>query len=187
MEKSKEIFKKQDNKHMNEKEIILVDEKDNQIGTGEKLKVHQEGKLHRAFSIFIFNKKGELLLQKRAGTKYHCGSLWSNTCCSHPRPDRKIEDEARRRLKEEMGIDVDSKEIFSFIYKAKVGDLIEHEFDHVFFGRFDGQPKPDPREAEDWKWIDPKSLKKDIIENPQNYTPWFKIILDRTLKEINYE
>ena len=170
---------------MNKKEIILVDEKDKQIGVGEKLKVHREGKLHRSFSIFVFNSHGELLLHKRAKEKYHSGSLWSNTCCSHPRPNRDITEEAQKRLVEEMGIKTSLKEIFSFTYKTKVGDLIEHEFDHVFFGKFDAQPKPNPKEVEDWQWVKPEELKKDIEKAPEKYTPWLKIVFDRVLKKIN--
>jgi len=164
--------------------VILVDENDNEIGIEEKIKAHREGKLHRCFSIFLFNKKGELLLQKRAKSKYHSPGLWSNTCCSHPRPGRDLKDEAKRRLKEEMGIvECDLKEVFSFTYNLKVGDLIEHEFDHVFLGTFEGNPKPNPEEAESWKWVNLIELKKDIKENPGKYTAWFKIILDRLLKE----
>ena len=163
--------------------IILVNKNDKEIGTEEKLKAHKEGKLHRSFSIFLFNKKGELLIQKRAKSKYHSPGLWSNTCCSHPRPGRDLEDEAKKRLKEEMGIvECDLKEVFGFTYNLKIGDLIEHEFDHVFLGTFDGKPKPNPKEAEDWKWINKKELKKDIKENPGKYTAWFKIILDKVLK-----
>ena len=163
--------------------VILVDEKDNEIGIEEKIKVHREGKLHRSFSIFIFNRKGELLIQKRAKSKYHSPGLWSNTCCSHPRPTKNLEDEVKKRLKEEMGIvKCGLKEVFNFIYNVKTGDLIEHEFDHVFLGTFDGKPKPNPKEAEDWKWINKKELKKDIKENPGKYTAWFKIILDKVLK-----
>ncbi|MDO8601161.1 MAG: isopentenyl-diphosphate Delta-isomerase [bacterium] len=160
-------------------EVILVDKKDNIVGVGEKLKVHREGKLHRCFSIFIFNKKGEMLLQKRAKSKYHSGGLWSNACCSHPRSDKKTEDEARKRLKEEMGISCKLKEVFSFIYKANLGNLIEHEFDHVFRGKFDGNPSPDEKEADGWKWISLKDLKEDVKENPEKYTAWFKIILEK--------
>ncbi len=162
-------------------EVILVDEKDNQIGTGEKLKIHQEGKLHRAFSIFIFNSKGELLLQKRARLKYHSGGLWTNTCCSHPRPGESLEEATHRRLKEEMEIDCDLKEILNFIYKVKLGDLIEHEFNHVFFGKFNGNPRPDQREAEDWKWVKPGELKQDVKKNSENYAYWFKLVLDKVL------
>jgi len=159
--------------------IILVDENDNKIGIGEKLKVHQDGKLHRAFSILVFNSKKELLIQQRAATKYHSANLWSNTCCSHPKPNETLKKAVKRRLKEEMGIKSDLKEVFSFIYKVKLGNLIEHEFNHVFIGRFNGNPKPNKEEIKDWKWVNLKELQKDVKENPQKYAYWFKIILDR--------
>ena len=164
--------------------VILVDKNDKEIGREDKIKAHREGKLHRAFSIFLFNKRGELLIQKRAKSKYHSPGLWSNTCCSHPRPDRELEDEVKRRLKEEMRIvEYDLKEVFSFTYNLKVGDLIEHEFDHVFWGTFEGNPKPDPAEVESWKWVNLIELKKDIKENPGKYTAWFKLILDRVIRK----
>lgn len=169
---------------MAKKEIILVDEKGREIGVGEKLKIHQEGKLHRSFSIFIFNSKDQMLLQKRAKTKYHSPSLWSNACCSHPKPNKELLDEAKRRLKEEMGFACDLKESFSFVYKAKVEDLIEYEFDHVFLGKFDGSPKPDKVEVGDWKWVTFREVKKDVEENPENYTPWFKILLDKVYDKV---
>jgi len=143
------------------------------------MKAHLQGKLHRAFSIILFNKKGEVLIQKRAKSKYHSAGLWTNTCCSHPRPKEKIDQAAKRRLKEEMGIETDLKKIFSFIYKAKLGSLVEYEFDHVFFGRFNGKPKPNEKEVEDWQWIKLADLKTDIAKNPQKYTPWFKIIFEK--------
>lgn len=168
-----------------EEKIILVDENDREIGSGEKLKVHQEGKLHRCFSIFVFNSKGELMLQERARSKYHSGGLWTNTCCSHPRVGENINEAAHRRLAEEMGFDCGLKEIFSFIYKAKLDHgLWEHEFDHVFIGRYDGEPKIDPEEAEGWKWIGFNELIKDIAENPENYTEWFKIAMDKNREEL---
>ncbi|MFA6047467.1 MAG: isopentenyl-diphosphate Delta-isomerase [Parcubacteria group bacterium] len=155
--------------------VILVDEKDNSVGEAEKLEAHKKGLLHRAFSIFIFNSKGELLLQKRAKAKYHSGGLWSNTCCSHPAPKKNILDEAHRRLKEEMGIDCELKEIYTFIYKAKLNnDLTEYEYDHVFAGRYDENPKPNSDEVEDWKWVNLDWLAEDIKNNPQNYTYWLK-------------
>jgi len=161
-------------------EIILVDEKDNQVGTGEKMVVHKEGKLHRAFSVFIFNSKKELMLQQRATSKYHSPGLWTNTCCSHPKPGEKIIDAAKRRLKEEMGFNCDLKEAFSFIYKAKFDNgLSEHEFDHVFIGKFDGNPKPDKKEAESWKWITLAELRKDMKKNPEKYTYWLKVSIDK--------
>ena len=161
-------------------EIILVDEKDNQVGTGEKMVVHKEGKLHRAFSVFIFNSKKELMLQQRATSKYHSPGLWTNTCCSHPKPGEKIIDAAKRRLKEEMGFNCDLKEAFSFIYKAKFDNgLSEHEFDHVFIGKFDENPKPDKKEAESWKWITLAELRKDMKKNPEKYTYWLKVSIDK--------
>jgi len=165
-------------------EIILVDEKDNEVGVGKKLKVHREGKLHRAFSIFIFKSKGDLLLQKRASGKYHSSGLWTNTCCSHPRPNELLAKAAHRRLREEMGIDCELKEIFSFVYKANLGDLTEYEFDHVFIGKFDGNPILNEEESEDWKRMKPEELKVDVKENPEKYTYWFKLILDRVLSYI---
>ncbi len=166
--------------------LILVDENDKEIGFEEKLKAHQNGgKLHRAFSVFVFNKKGELLLQKRAKEKYHSALLWTNTCCSHPRPDENIEAAAHRRLKEEMGFDCDLSKKFSFIYKVDFENgLSENEFDHVFFGQFDAEPKPYLKEAAGWKWIDVEGLKKDIKENPEKYTYWLKNSLDKILRYI---
>lgn len=162
--------------------VVLVNKKDEAIGVEEKMKAHLQGKLHRAFSILLFNKKGEILIQKRAKSKYHSPGLWANTCCSHPRPNEGLNEAARRRLKEEMGITTDLKEVFSFIYKAKVGNLTEHEFDHVFLGRFDGKPKPNKKEVADWQWIKLTELEADIKKNPKKYAPWFKII-SRELKK----
>ncbi len=165
--------------------VILVDKNDNEIGTEEKMEAHKnKGKLHRAFSIFIFNSKGELLIQKRSEKKYHFGGLWTNTCCSHPRKLEKTEDAAHRRLKEEFGFDTDLKEITKFMYREedKKTGLTEYEIDHVFIGTFDGEPKPNLEEIEDHKWISTKELERDIKENPENYTPWFKIIFDKVKK-----
>lgn len=158
--------------------IILVDENDNPIGKTEKLAVHQKGLLHRAFSVFVFNLKGEMLLQKRAKNKYHSGGLWTNACCSHPKSN-KVGKEAQKRLKKEMGILCPLQEIFSFIYTAKVGNLTEHEFDHAFIGHFNGEPKINKKEVEDYKWITFENLKQDISQNPQNYTEWFKPIWEK--------
>ncbi|MBW6441249.1 isopentenyl-diphosphate Delta-isomerase [Patescibacteria group bacterium] len=165
---------------MTDKNIILVDESNKEIGYGEKLQVHQEGKLHRAFSILVFNVNGEIMLQKRAKSKYHSGGLWTNTCCSHPRVGEKTELAIHRRLKEEMGFDCNLKEVFSFIYKTQLDhSLFEHEFDHVFIGRFDNEPKINPEEADIWQWIKFSDLKKDIQENPDNYTVWFQIMMKK--------
>jgi len=165
--------------------VVLVNKKDEAVGVEEKMKTHLDGKLHRAFSIILFNKKGEVLIQQRAKSKYHSPGLWSNTCCSHPKPKENLDQAAKRRLKEEMGITTDLKKKFSFIYKAKLGHLTEYEFDHVFLGRFDRKPKPNKKEVEDWKWMKLTDLEKDIKKNPQKYTPWFKIIFDKIKKEID--
>ena len=161
--------------------VILVDEKDNPVGYDEKLRAHSNGgKLHRAFSIFVFNSKGELLLQQRAKSKHTFRSLWTNPCCSHPRKGEQLEKAAHRKLQQEFGFDTDLHEEFSFIYKAtdQESSLTEHEFDHVFTGRFDGIPKPNPEEIQDWKWITTGNLKRDLKTHPGNYTPWFKIAFE---------
>ena len=134
-------------------QVILVDEKDKEIGLEEKIKAHKEGKLHRAFSVFVFNQKGEMLLQRRALTKYHSGGLWTNTCCSHPRKGEDVDKAASRRLKEEMGFSCGLKEVFSFIYKTGFDNgLMEHEFDHVFVGAYESEPKINPEEVAEYKW-----------------------------------
>jgi len=166
--------------------IILVDKDDRQVGTGEKMAVHREGKLHRAFSIFVFNSKGELMLQRRAKSKYHSGGLWTNTVCSHPREGEGLEEAAHRRLKEEMGFDCPLEEAFSFIYRvAFKNGLTENELDHVFVGRYDGEPVPDPQEADGWKWIPLEELKKDIVKNPEKYTYWLRLALDRLVSHMD--
>jgi len=168
-----------------EEKVILVDSDDHEIGIAEKLRTHREGALHRAFSIFVFNSKGELLLQKRAKGKYHSAGLWTNTCCGHPRPNENRRDAARRRLKEEMGIDCELAEIFSFVYRAALSSgLIEHEYDYVFFGNHDGEPAPNPEEAEDWKWVEMEQLKADLKSNPHAYTFWLAACLDRVIAHI---
>jgi isopentenyl-diphosphate Delta-isomerase len=165
--------------------LILVDRNDNEIGTLGKTAVHQAGLLHRAFSIFTFNNSGEILLQQRAASKYHSPGLWSNTCCSHPRKDEPTLDASKRRLKEEMGIECDLMFVFSFIYKAVFDNgLIEHEFDHVFFGRGNDQPVPDPKEVMDWKYVSPENLGRDVAGNPEKYTEWLKICLPEVFKQL---
>ncbi len=161
-------------------QIILVDKNDNQVGVGEKLDVHIKGSLHRAFSVFIFNSKGELMLQKRAVTKYHGGGLWTNTCCGHPRPDEDVRSAAMRRLKEEMGFSCYLQKMFDYVYKVKLDKgMTEHEFLHVFRGTYDGKPVLNPLEADGWKWVDVKELKNDIKKNPGIYTPWFKLSMEK--------
>lgn len=161
-------------------EVILVNEKDEAIGTMEKMEAHQKGKLHRAFSIFIYNSKGEMLLQQRSVSKYHNGGLWTNACCSHPKPGESIEMAASRRLMEELGFAAPLTKIFDFTYKADfVNGLTEHEFDHVFYGVFDGEIKADIREVKDVRFITTTEIKNDISQNPLSYTPWFKIALPK--------
>ncbi|MEE3718098.1 isopentenyl-diphosphate Delta-isomerase [Tumidithrix elongata RA019] len=163
--------------------LILVDESDRQVGVAEKLQAHLDGKLHRAFSIFVMNSQGELLLQKRAKAKYHSGGLWTNTCCSHPRPNETLESACDRRLQEEMGFSCQLKALFSFVYHANLDrGLIEHEYDHVFLGNYEGSPTPNPEEVEDWQWMGLEALQIDIRQNPQHYTYWLRECLDRFLE-----
>ena len=165
-----------------EHDIILVDKNDNQICTGEKISVHKADKLHRCFSIFIFNTHGKMMMQKRAARKYHSGGLWTNTCCGHPRPGEDTLHAAHTRLQEEMGFDCELKEVLTFTYKkAFANSLTEHEFDHVLIGTFDGEPNPNPKEADGWKWITPNELTKDMQQHPENYTYWFSIVLEKVL------
>ncbi|MCL5665833.1 MAG: isopentenyl-diphosphate Delta-isomerase [Candidatus Thermoplasmatota archaeon] len=166
-------------------QIILVDENDNQIGTDEKISAHSNGgKLHRAFSVFIFNSDGKLLLQQRSKEKYHAPLMWANTCCSHPYPGEKTMDAAHRRLREELGFDCDLVEAFSFTYHEPVGNnLTEWEFDHVFFGRYDGKIEFNRSEVESIRWVDLSELRSDINRNPEIYAPWLRICLDRVVEK----
>ncbi|MDZ4751252.1 MAG: isopentenyl-diphosphate Delta-isomerase [Flavobacteriales bacterium] len=158
--------------------VILVNEQDEAIGTMEKMEAHRKGFLHRAFSVFVFNNRGELLIQRRANEKYHSGGLWTNTCCSHPRSDENTEQAAHRRLLEEMGFDCDLARGFSFMYKADLENgLIEHEFDHVFIGQYDGDPKPDRSEVDEWLYVNCEELDSRMQLFPDEYTEWFKIAL----------
>jgi len=165
---------------MVKQQVILVDKNNRKIGIEEKIKAHKEDKLHRAFSIFIFNSNGELLIQQRAKTKYHSGGLWSNTVCSHPKPNETYLQATHRRLKEEMGFDCKLKKLFCFTYNTGFQNgIIENEYDCVFIGKFDDKPKPNPREIMDYKWISIKKLKEDIISHPNKYSVWLKIALNR--------
>lgn len=163
--------------------VILVNQHDEPIGTQEKLLAHKQGNLHRAFSVVVFNSKGEMLLQQRAFTKYHTGGLWTNTCCSHPRPGEKTEDAAHRRLQEEMGFDCELTKAFSFIYKVKFDkdDLYEHEFDHVFIGTCDAQPRINPEEVHAFRWISLDDLACEIQDHPENFTYWFLVALEKLI------
>ncbi len=170
---------------MNEEKVILVNENDEPQGLMEKMEAHEKGLLHRAFSIFIFNKKGELMIQQRAFHKYHSGGEWANTCCSHQRDGETTLEAAHRRLHEEMGFDTDLVEVFSFIYKAKLDKgLYEHEYDHVLFGFYDGEPAINPEEVSDWKYISIDELQEDIRNHPDKYTPWLKIALAEVIEHL---
>ena len=171
---------------MIEDKVILVDNNDNQIGLMPKLEAHEKGVLHRAFSVFIFNNDGELMLQRRALTKYHSPGLWTNTCCSHQRDGETNIISGKRRLNEEMGFDTELFEKTSFIYKAKFDNgLTEHEFDHVLVGSYNHSPIINSIEVDSWKWMSMENVKKDIKDHPDNYTAWFKIIFKKYYKYIS--
>lgn len=168
-----------------EEQVVLVDEKDNPIGLMEKIEAHEKALLHRAFSVFIFNKKGELMLQQRAASKYHSPLLWTNTCCSHQREGETNLEAGKRRLQEEMGFVTELNEVFSFIYKAPFDNgLTEHELDHVMVGSFEGLPHINKEEVESYKWMNLEDLKLDIENNPDIYTAWFKIIFDKSFEKL---
>ncbi len=160
--------------------VILVDDHDTPVGQMEKMDAHLKGVLHRALSILVFNSNGELLLQQRAFSKYHTPGLWSNTACSHPRLGEDSLEAATRRLQEEMGVTVQLSKSFDFVYKAHFDNgLTEHEFDHVFFGTFDGVPVINLAEAHDFKWVKPAELMEDMRSVPELYTVWFRIIMEK--------
>lgn len=163
-----------------EEQVILVDEQDNPIGLMGKMEAHQKAVLHRAFSVFILNDKGELMLQQRAAEKYHSPNLWTNTCCSHPREGETTIEAGKRRLQEEMGFVTELTDVQTFIYKAPFDNgLTEHELDHILIGYYNEAPKINPAEVGDWCWELPQNIKKDIAARPHRYTEWFKIIFDR--------
>jgi isopentenyl-diphosphate delta-isomerase len=166
-----------------EKEVVLVNERDESLGTMEKMEAHRKGVLHRAFSVFIFNSKGEMLLQQRALGKYHSGGLWTNACCSHPGAGENVADAAARRLKEEMGFSVPLKKIFDFIYHSEMENgLTEHEFDHVFTGQHDGVISPDKDEVKDYCYKSLESIRQNLQSHPHHFTAWFHIAFPRVEK-----
>lgn len=166
---------------MTQENVILVDSNDNMIGSMEKYEAHEKGLLHRAFSVFLFNDQDELLLQQRALSKYHCGGLWTNSCCSHQRLGETNVEAAKRRLMEELGITaMDLQDTFSFVYKAKFDNgLTEHEFDYVLFGKFNGTPEFNEEEVAETKYLNRQKIQDAIQQAPQQFTPWFKLIYER--------
>lgn len=160
------------------KEVILVDENDQEVGTMEKIQAHEQALLHRAFSVFIFNSKGEMLLQQRAENKYHSATLWTNACCSHPSPGEVTKEAAERRLYEELGFTALLRKAFTFTYKTEFDNgLTEYEFDHVYTGVYDGPIVPDRNEVMDCKYLGMEELEKSLRDNPEQYTSWFAIAL----------
>ncbi len=168
-----------------EERVILVNEQDEVVGEMPKMEAHEKGVLHRAFSVFIFNDKGHMMLQRRADDKYHSPGLWSNTCCSHPRLNESNVEAGERRLQEEMGFTVSLTPAFSFIYRAEFGNgLIEHELDHVLIGNYNEEPKVNPDEVGAWDWVEVNKLVKDMKVNPNNYTFWFNNLMTEYLDRI---
>jgi isopentenyl-diphosphate delta-isomerase len=168
---------------MERNKVILVDSNDNAIGEMEKMEAHLKGELHRAFSIFLFNSEGEMLIHQRALHKYHGGGLWSNACCSHPQTGETLEESALERLHYEMGIQCSLERSFSFLYRTPVENgLIEHELDHVFIGSTNQHPNPHRNEVHDFRWISPAALQKEILTHPDIFTYWFRISLQKVLK-----
>ncbi|MBK8500531.1 MAG: isopentenyl-diphosphate Delta-isomerase [Flavobacteriales bacterium] len=167
-------------------EVVLVDERDEVLGTMDKLKAHKEGALHRAFSVFLFDHDGRLLLQRRAETKYHSGGLWTNSCCSHPRMGEDLLAAAERRVAEELGIITPLQHRFSFIYRASFENgLHEHELDHVFFGHWSGSVRPDPEEVIDWRYATMEEIDADLREHPQRFTIWLKACWPEVLADLH--
>lgn len=170
-----------------EEQVILVDQNDNPRGLMPKMEAHEKAELHRAFSVFIFNDKNQLMLQQRARHKYHSPLLWTNTCCSHQRAGETNIEAGKRRLQEEMGFTTEIKEVFSFIYKAPFDNgLTEHELDHVMVGNYQGEPNINPEEVEAYKWMTLDEVKSDMMVNPDLYTAWFKIIFEKSFEKLQH-
>jgi isopentenyl-diphosphate delta-isomerase len=163
--------------------VVLVDDRDRELGTAPKMEAHRDGTLHRAVSAFLLDGRGNMLLQRRATTKYHSAGLWSNTCCTHPRPGEQPGDAAHRRLTEEMGIDCPLSEAGNFLYRAKLENgLIEHELDHLFLGFFEGTPAPDANEVAEWRWFPLDELASDLAAAPQRFTAWLGLALHELMR-----
>lgn len=172
--------------------VVLVDEADREVGVADKMEVHRTGAMHRAFSVFLFDPSGRVLLQRRAFDKYHSGGLWSNTCCSHPRPAESVLDAAARRLPEEMGLTAPLAWAFRFMYRADFENgLVEHEMDHVLVGRTRPAdapvdvsaptPNPNPTEVADWRWVSPEQVRVELARQPDQFTVWFRLCFERAV------
>lgn len=167
---------------MERNKVVLVNEDDFALAEMDKMQAHREGKLHRAFSVFIFNLKGEMLIHQRANHKYHGAGLWTNACCSHPQWNERVKESAKERLQFEMGMSCDLEHLFSFIYKATVENgLMEYEYDHVFVGYTDAEPVPNILEVQNYKWIAPEELLKQVAAQPQDFTYWFRVALAKVM------
>lgn len=163
--------------------VILVDEFDNAVGAEENLRSHLKGLLHRSLSVFIFNSRGDMLLQKRAAAAHPFGGLWSNACCSHPRPGEATRAAAHRRLAGEMGFMCPLREVFSLRRRMRLaGGMIEHEFDHVLVGEYDGEPRPRPAAVEVWKWMPAADLMRAVADSPAEFTPWLRLCAGRVFE-----
>jgi isopentenyl-diphosphate Delta-isomerase len=172
---------------MKSEQVVLVDPSGEDVGIAEKLGTHERGLLHRAFSVMVLNPAGELLMQRRAEDKYHSGGRWANTCCGHPRPGEVAADAARRRLGEEMGFSCPIEPVGTLLYRAEVGaGLVEHEYDHLFLGRWAGTPRPDPAEVAAWRWVGPRELRQWIEDRPAELASWFPLVC-RRLQELGVE
>ncbi|KAA2239171.1 isopentenyl-diphosphate Delta-isomerase [Chitinophaga agrisoli] len=170
---------------MTSNHIILVNEQDEALATMEKLEAHQKGLLHRAFSVFVVNSANEMLLHQRAFHKYHSGGLWTNACCSHPKPGEEVEEAAHRRLQEEMGFDCPLQKLFTFTYHATFDNgLIEHEYDHVFLGRFDGEVVPDIAEVDEYGFFSLQEIARQIRDTPERFTYWFKVAFPMVVEQL---
>ena len=167
---------------MERNKVVLVNEDDFALAEMDKMQAHRDGKLHRAFSVFIFNLKGEMLIHQRANHKYHGAGLWTNACCSHPQWTERVKESAKERLQFEMGMSCDLEHLFSFIYKATVENgLMEYEYDHVFVGYTNAEPVPNILEVQNYKWIAPEELLKQVAAQPQDFTYWFRVALEKVM------
>ncbi len=168
-------------------QVVLVDENDHEVGIAEKMEAHRQGWLHRAFSVFVYNSHGEMLIHRRSAGKYHGAGLWTNACCSHPEPGEDMMSAVDRRLKQEMGMTLKTDKVLKTTYRLDMGNgLIEHEIDHVFLGVTDGVPRPDPEEVEEWAYVAPLTVEADIRVHPNRYTPWFRLLVPQVNAAFNH-